>query len=111
MKSLHPPTEIVSARVCAGGLELRRFLLLICGLIPLFSLSYQVHATVSAVDDTGQVVTLSKPAIRIISTAPNLTEILFHIEAGEQIVAGACSIDQILEAFAVGIFGCSFHSR
>jgi iron complex transport system substrate-binding protein len=45
-----------------------------------------VQATVSAVDDTGQVVTLSKPAIRIISMAPNVTEILFHIGAGSQIV-------------------------
>ena len=65
---------------------MKRFLLLICGLITVFSLSCQVHATVSAIDDTGQLVTLPKPATRIISMAPNLTEILFHIEAGSQIV-------------------------
>lgn len=65
---------------------MKHFLRLICNLAALFSFSSQVHATVSSVDDTGQVVTLSKPATRIISMAPNLTEILFHIEAGSQIV-------------------------
>ena len=65
---------------------MKRSLRLICGLVTVFSISYQVHATVSAVDDTGQVVTLPKPAVRIVSMAPNLTEILFHIEAGSQIV-------------------------
>ena len=65
---------------------MKRVLRLICGLAALFSFSCQVHAAVSAVDDTGQVVTLSTPAMRIISMAPNLTEILFYIEAGSQIV-------------------------
>jgi iron complex transport system substrate-binding protein len=65
---------------------MKRFLRLICSLAVLLSLPGQVYGTVSAVDDTGQVVTLPKPAIRIISMAPNVTEILFHIEAGSQIV-------------------------
>jgi iron complex transport system substrate-binding protein len=72
--------------VCAGRIELKHFLQLIYSLAALFSISYQVQASVSDVDDTGQVVTLSKPATRIISMAPSLTEILFHIEAGSQIV-------------------------
>ena len=65
---------------------MKRLLRLVCGLAALFSFLCQVHAAVSAVDDTGQTVTLSKPATRLISMAPNLTEILFYIEAGSQIV-------------------------
>ena len=41
---------------------------------------------VSAVDDQGKLVVLPAPAQRIISLAPNLTEVLFYIGAGEQIV-------------------------
>ena len=72
--------------MCAGGIIIEVFSAIDLGLVTAFSLSCQVHAAVSAVDDTGQVVTLAKPAVRIISMAPNLTEILFHIEAGSQIV-------------------------
>ncbi len=41
---------------------------------------------VSAVDDQGKLVVLPAPAQRIISLAPNLTEVLFYVGAGEQIV-------------------------
>jgi iron complex transport system substrate-binding protein len=41
---------------------------------------------VSAVDDQGNLVVLPGPAQRIISLAPNLTEVLFYVGAGEQIV-------------------------
>tara|TARA_B110000208_G_scaffold21482_1_gene27062 strand:- start:215 stop:1153 length:939 start_codon:yes stop_codon:yes gene_type:complete len=41
---------------------------------------------VSAVDDQGNLVLLPAPAQRIISLAPNLTEVLFYVGAGEQIV-------------------------
>lgn len=40
----------------------------------------------SAVDDQGNLVLLPAPAQRIISLAPNLTEVLFYVGAGEQIV-------------------------
>jgi len=43
-------------------------------------------AEVSAVDDQGNLVLLPAPAQRIISLAPNLTEVLFYVGAGEQIV-------------------------
>jgi iron complex transport system substrate-binding protein len=62
---------------------------------------------VSAVDDTGQVVTLSKPAIRIISMAPNLTEILFYIEAGSQIVGAVEYSDFPHEAHDIPKIGSS----
>ena len=44
------------------------------------------HSEVSAVDDQGNLVVLPAPAQRIISLAPNLTEVLFYVGAGEQIV-------------------------
>jgi iron complex transport system substrate-binding protein len=45
-----------------------------------------VQATVTAVDDTGATVTLDRPASRIISLAPHITEQLFAIGAGDRIV-------------------------
>ena len=46
----------------------------------------RVFAEVAVVDDSGIKVSLTSPATRIISLAPNLTEILFFIGAGEQVV-------------------------
>jgi len=43
-------------------------------------------AAVEAVDDLGQKVRLDKPASRIISFAPHVTELLFAVGAGEKIV-------------------------
>ena len=86
---------------------MKRFLQLVCGLAALFSISYQAPAAVSALDDTGQTVTLSKPATRIISMAPNLTEILFHIEAGSQIVGVVEYSDFPPEALDIPKIGAS----
>jgi iron complex transport system substrate-binding protein len=44
-------------------------------------------ATVSAVDDAGATITLGRPARRIVSLAPHITEQLFAIGAGDRIVA------------------------
>jgi iron complex transport system substrate-binding protein len=44
------------------------------------------YAAVEVIDDDGTRVSLVKPAQRIISLAPNITEVLFHIGAGDQIV-------------------------
>ncbi|MGB1403877.1 MAG: cobalamin-binding protein [Porticoccaceae bacterium] len=55
-------------------------LLLLCGL------SQLVFAEIRLVDDNGDELVLAQPAQRIISLAPNITEVLFHIGAGEQIV-------------------------
>ena len=46
----------------------------------------RVFAEVAVVDDVGQKVALTSPAMRVVSLAPNLTEILFFIGAGEQVV-------------------------
>ncbi len=46
----------------------------------------RVFAEVAVVDDVGQKVALTSPAMRVVSLAPNITEILFFIGAGEQIV-------------------------
>ncbi|MDG1485665.1 MAG: cobalamin-binding protein [Porticoccaceae bacterium] len=48
--------------------------------------SLSVMAEVRVVDDNGDEVRLAVPAQRIISLAPNITEVLFHIGAGDQIV-------------------------
>jgi iron complex transport system substrate-binding protein len=48
--------------------------------------SLSVIAEVRVVDDNGDEVRLPAPAQRIISLAPNITEVLFHIGAGELIV-------------------------
>ena len=44
------------------------------------------HADIEEIDDGGYTVRLSQPAQRIVSLAPNITEILFYIGAGKQIV-------------------------
>ena len=46
----------------------------------------RVSADVAVVDDSGTRISLKSSATRIISLAPNLTEILFFIGAGDQIV-------------------------
>jgi iron complex transport system substrate-binding protein len=52
-----------------------------------FSLpSHSLAATISVIDDTGLNVTLPRPAQRIVSLAPHLTEILFAVGAGAQVV-------------------------
>lgn len=53
----------------------------------LFALSGAAAAqTVTLTDDRGRVVTLEQPATRIVSLAPNLTELLFDAGAGEHLV-------------------------
>jgi iron complex transport system substrate-binding protein len=54
--------------------------------ILLWMLVLPVWAEISVTDDTGQPVTLEKPAQRIISLAPHITELLFAAGAGEAIV-------------------------
>ncbi|MFN3398526.1 MAG: cobalamin-binding protein, partial [Sulfurimicrobium sp.] len=60
----------------------------ICGALLLLcwqSLGFAVSVT----DDAGQVVALSRPAQRIVSLAPHLTEILFAVGAGSRVVGVA----------------------
>ena len=48
--------------------------------------STSLLAEISVRDDIGETVVLEQPAQRIVSLAPNITEVLFYIGAGEQIV-------------------------
>ena len=56
-----------------------------------------VYATVSVTDDQGNDVVLQKPAKRIISLAPHITESLFAAGAGDKII-GAVSYSDYPEA-------------
>lgn len=56
-----------------------------------------VRAAVTVVDDTGATITLAQPAQRIVSLAPHVTELLFAVGAGKQIV-GAVDYSDYPEA-------------
>jgi len=45
-----------------------------------------VRAAIRVIDDAGQEVTLEQPARRIVSLAPNITELLFAAGAGDRVV-------------------------
>lgn len=62
-----------------------------------FSMTGLVLAAVEVTDDTGQTLQLPKPAQRIISLSPHITENLFAIEAGDLIV-GAVDYSDYPEA-------------
>lgn len=60
-------------------------------------LSSAAYASVTVRDDDGNVVTLARPALRIVSLAPHVTELLFAAGGGERIV-GAVSYSDYPEA-------------
>ena len=55
------------------------------------------QAAISVVDDGGATVTLSKPAQRVISMAPHVTELLFAAGGGARVV-GAMNFSDYPEA-------------
>jgi iron complex transport system substrate-binding protein len=57
----------------------------------------QAHAAVTVLDDVGNPVTVQKPARRVISLAPHVTELLFAAGGGDRIV-GAVSYSDYPEA-------------
>ena len=69
--------------------------LLVCMGLAVTSLS---RAEVTAVDDAGVRVTLAKPAHRIVSLAPHITELLYAIGAGDRVVGVAQFSDYPLAA-------------
>ncbi len=64
-----------------GGLKIK--FILFCSVLFLAS---NTHATCTVTDDAGNTITLAKPATRIISLAPDITENLFAIGAGASVV-------------------------
>lgn len=60
--------------------------LALCLLAPL-SLADAPAGEIRLTDDTGHTLVLDKPASRIVSLAPNITETLFAVGAGSQIIA------------------------
>jgi iron complex transport system substrate-binding protein len=52
----------------------------------LLCFSWPAFSAIVVVDDNGQEVRLDQPTQRVVSLAPNITEVLFHIGAGDQIV-------------------------
>ena len=58
----------------------------ICGIALLFSVS-MTAAAIEVVDDSGKTIHLQQPASRVITLAPNLTELLFDLDAGDRVVA------------------------
>ncbi len=61
----------------------------------------QAFATVTATDDAGNVVTLARPAQRIVSLAPHATELLFAAGAGARVVGVVAHSDWPREARAL----------
>ena len=74
--------------ITAMALRHRRFTwwaTLVCASLPTVAMAAAM-AEVQATDDANQRITLAQPALRIVSLAPHVTELLFAIGAGAQIV-------------------------
>lgn len=65
------------------AIELIACLAILTGATPAFCFD---NSSVSVVDDAAQTITLPQPARRIVALAPNLSELVFEIGAGSQLV-------------------------
>lgn len=74
-------------------------------LVTLKPVAHAADAGVSVVDDDGNRITLTAPAQRIISLAPSMTELLFSLGAGEQLVGVMDYSDFPPEALTLPIVG------
>jgi iron complex transport system substrate-binding protein len=59
---------------------------LACGLICVVALTNPARA-ISVMDDSGKTIQLRQPATRVLTLAPNLTELVFDLNAGDRVVA------------------------
>ncbi|WP_371874401.1 cobalamin-binding protein [Duganella rivi] len=66
-------------------------------ILTMLALAGSAHAAITVQDDAGNRVTLAKPAQRVISTAPHITELLFAAGGGERVV-GAMNFSDYPEA-------------
>jgi iron complex transport system substrate-binding protein len=64
-----------------------------------------LQAGVTVIDDTGQAITLARPAHRIVSLAPNITELLFAAGAGLSVVGASEFSDYPQQAGAIPRIG------
>lgn len=67
--------------------------------------SQSAQSAIQVVDDNGDIVTLAKPAQRIISLAPSMTELLFSLGAGDRIVGVMAFSDFPLAAQNLPVVG------
>lgn len=74
-------------------------------LIASISVSLSVNAQIEVIDDFGNTVSLEKPATRIVSLAPHITETLFAAGAGDAIVATVSYSDFPSEAADIPVIG------
>jgi iron complex transport system substrate-binding protein len=64
-------------------------------------ISAQAHAALSVIDDSGATVVLPRPAERVVSLAPHVTELLFAAGGGARVVGAVKYSDFPLEAQAI----------
>lgn len=88
-----------------GTERMSRLFLLLALLFPLTGIAEEVRV----IDDAGDTITLPKPAERIISLAPNLTELLFAAGAGNKIVGTVRYSDWPVETKSIPLIGDSFN--
>jgi iron complex transport system substrate-binding protein len=59
----------------------------IAGCLVFFLFVFSNACALEVVDDSGKTIRLSQPAMRILTLAPNLTELVFDLDAGDRVVA------------------------
>jgi iron complex transport system substrate-binding protein len=79
---------------------MRKILLALLG-----SLAIDAQAAVSAVDDAGNRITLARPAQRVISMAPHVTELLFAAGGGARVVGAMNYSDYPAAAKSIPLIG------
>lgn len=70
---------------------------------------FTTRAEIRVTDDAGDEIVLAQPATRIISLAPNLTELLFAAGIGDRIIGTVRHSDWPVEAAAIPLVGDSFN--
>ncbi|HJN50375.1 MAG: cobalamin-binding protein [Pseudomonadales bacterium] len=89
-----------------------RPLCLLTGAVVLCSAELACSDEIVVVDDIGRTVSVSEPAMRLVSLSPHITEMLFSIGVGDRIVgtvrfsdypAEAAAIQRVGDAFSVNI--------
>lgn len=72
-------------------------------------LAMHANAGISVVDDAGNSVVLQRPARRIVTLAPHLTEMVFAAGAGDRIVGTVTHSDYPAEAQRIPLVGDNLH--